>query len=570
MTWKSSNTTWATINSSGLATAVSPGPVTISATVGGITGSTGLTVTSATLVSIAVTPSNTSLAVGKTEQFTATGTLSDNSTEILTSGVTWKSSDTTWATINSSGLATAVSPGPVTISATVGGITGSTGLTVTAATLVSIAVTPSNTSLAVGKTEQFTATGTLSDNSTEILTSGVTWKSSDTTWATINSSGLATAVSPGPVTISATVGGITGSTGLTVTSATLVSIAVTPSNTSLAVGKTEQFTATGTLSDNSTEILTSGVTWKSSDTTWATINSSGLATAVSPGPVTISATFDGITGSTGLTVTAAPVLSPVAVKDNSLGGYYQYGSWTVAAGGYLGTVSTSNSSTASNRWMLTVPAGTYDIWASWVSAASNATNTGYSIYDGFTKLGTVQENQQLAAGDGQFGGVLWAKLGTYTVTNGTVTVALSGSGANGNIVADGIILTASTPVVAAVQSPAVPAVMGATILGAVVPIMPATTSDPAQSSIVAPIQTSAVVKTAAPATVTAITVKSKTRLALRRAALSANHAKTPASNENALHKVKVRQHSKAQELLIAHLAREQVSHKKPSAKHRTA
>jgi hypothetical protein len=80
---------------------------------------------------------------------------------------------------------------------------------------------------------------------------------------------------------------------------------VTPANTSLASGQTEQFTATGTLSDNSTENLTSQVTWASSDTTWATISSSGLATAASPGSVTISATLDGITGSTSLTVTAA-------------------------------------------------------------------------------------------------------------------------------------------------------------------------------------------------------------------------------------------------------------------------
>ena len=83
---------------------------------------------------------------------------------------------------------------------------------------------------------------------------------------------------------------------------TLQSIAVTPANTSLPTGETEQFTATGTLSNNTTENLTSQVTWASSDTTWATINTTGLATAVSPGPVTISATFDGITGSTGLTV----------------------------------------------------------------------------------------------------------------------------------------------------------------------------------------------------------------------------------------------------------------------------
>ncbi len=317
VTWTSSDTTWATINSAGLATAVSPGPVTISAAFDGITGSTALTITAAALKSIAVTPANTSLPTGETEQFTATGTLSDNSTENLTSQVTWTSSDTTWATINSAGLATAVSPGPVTISAAFDGITGSTGLTVTAATLKSIAVTPANTSLATGETEQFTATGTLSDNSTENLTNQVTWTSSDTTWATINSAGLATAVSPGPVTISAALDGITGSTALTVTAATLKSIAVTPANTSLPTGETEQFTATGTLSDNSTENLTSQVTWTSSDTTWATINSAGLASAVSPGPVTISAAFDGVTGSTALTITAATLKSIAVTPPNT-------------------------------------------------------------------------------------------------------------------------------------------------------------------------------------------------------------------------------------------------------------
>ncbi len=307
VTWASSDTTWATINSTGLATAVAPGPVTISAAFDGITGSTGLTVVAPpTLQSIAVTPANTTLFTGNTEQFTATGTLSDDTTENLTSQVTWASSDTTWATINPTGLATSVAPGAVTISAAFDGITGSTGLTVVAApTLQSIAVTPANTSLTTGEAEQFTAIGTLSDNTTENLTSQVTWASSDTTWATISATGLASAVSPGPVTISATFGGITGSTGLSVVAAVLESIAVTPANTSLTTGETEQFTATGTLSNNTTENLTSQVTWASSDTTWATISATGLASAVSPGPVTISASFDGITGSTGLTVVSA-------------------------------------------------------------------------------------------------------------------------------------------------------------------------------------------------------------------------------------------------------------------------
>jgi trimeric autotransporter adhesin len=458
VTWASSDTTWATISSAGLATAVSPGPVTISATLDGISGSTGLTIVSAVLQSIAVTPANTSLPVGETEQFTSTGTFSDNSTENLTTQVTWASSDTTWATISSAGLATAVSPGPVTISATLDGVSGSTALTIVSAALESIAVTPANPSVAAGLTEQFIATGTYSDKSTQNLTSQVTWASATTSVATISnasgSQGLATGVSAGTSTISTTLGGITDSTVLTVTAAVLQSIAVTPANTSLPAGETEQFTATGTFSDNSTENLTTQVTWASATASVATISiasgSQGLATAVATGTSTISAALDGITGTTVLTVTASqpPTLSPVAVKANSLGGYYQYGTWTLEPGGYLGTESVANPQTSSNasaRWMLTVPAGTYDFWASWVDAPSNATNTGYSIYDGFKKLGSVSENQQLAPDAGQYGGAFWADLGTFTVTNGKITVAMSASGANGDIVANGILLTSTPP-----------------------------------------------------------------------------------------------------------------------------
>ena len=61
----------------------------------------------------------------------------------------------------------------------------STVLTVTAATLQSIAVTPANPSIAKGATQQFTATGTFSDNSTQNLTAQVTWASATTTVATI-------------------------------------------------------------------------------------------------------------------------------------------------------------------------------------------------------------------------------------------------------------------------------------------------------------------------------------------------------------------------------------------------
>src|SRR6185312_10740059 len=69
---------------------------------------------------------------------------------------------------------------------------------------------------------------------------------------------------------------------------------------------TQQFVATGTFSDQSTQNLTSQVAWASATPTVATISSTGLASAVAKGTSSISATFHGLTGSTGLTVQPPP------------------------------------------------------------------------------------------------------------------------------------------------------------------------------------------------------------------------------------------------------------------------
>ncbi len=331
-TWSSSNTDVASISnasgSNGLASALSPGAVTITAALGNVSGTAGLTVTPATLVSINVTPTNPSIANGTSQQFAATGTYTDNSTQNLTTSVTWGSSDTSVAAISnasgSNGLASSVSQGAVTITATLGTVSGSTGLTVTPATLVSINVTPTNPSIANGTSQQFAATGTYTDNSTQNLTTSVTWGSSDTSVAAISnasgSNGLASSVSQGAVTITATLGTVSGSTGLTVTPATLVSISVTPTNPSIANGTSQQFAATGTYTDNSTQPLTTSVTWSSSNISVASISnasgSNGLASSVSQGAVTITATLGTVSGSAGLTVTPAALVSIAVTPAN--------------------------------------------------------------------------------------------------------------------------------------------------------------------------------------------------------------------------------------------------------------
>jgi uncharacterized protein YjdB len=319
VTWTSGTTSVASINFAGVATALGTGTSTITASLAGISGATVLTVNPAALSSLTVTPANPSVAKGLTEQFAATGTYSDNSTQNLTSQVTWAAGTPSVASVSAAGVATARAVGSTTISAALGGITGATVLTVTPAVLLSIAVTPANPGVPKGESKQLAAVGTYSDNSNQDLTSQVTWASDTTAVATITAGGLAHALATGTSTISAKLGAITGATVLTVTPAALISIAVTPSNSTIVKQTTEQFAATGTFSDDSTQDLTDRVTWASDTTAVATITAAGLATALSAGSSNISATLGGIEGSTVLSVIPAPLSSiTVAPEDPSV------------------------------------------------------------------------------------------------------------------------------------------------------------------------------------------------------------------------------------------------------------
>ncbi len=314
--WASSNTSVATIAAGGLASGVSAGTSNITATLGSVVSPVDtLTVTAATLKSIAVTPTSPSIVKGTTQQFTATGTFSDSSTQNITASVTWASSNTSVATIAAGGLASGVSAGTSNITATLGSVVSpSDTLTVTAPTLKSIAVTPADPSIVKGTTQQFTATGTYSDSSTQNITASVTWASSNTSVATIAAGGLASGVSAGTSNITATLGSVASPVdALTVTSssgATLETLMVSPQNPVIADNSaTQAFTATGLYSDGSTQNLTSSVVWTSTNTAVATVSASGTATSLplasgkTAGYTTIQAVDGSVTGASILSVT---------------------------------------------------------------------------------------------------------------------------------------------------------------------------------------------------------------------------------------------------------------------------
>ncbi|MEI6092841.1 MAG: DUF1554 domain-containing protein, partial [bacterium] len=267
-----------------------------------VSGTTTLTVTPATLVSIAVTPTNPNVPNGLTQQFTATGTYSDGTTQNITTSVTWSSSNVSVATINlTTGLATVTSDsGSSTIRATMGSILGTTTLTATSAVLESIAVTtvPAGVMLIAphGGKQQFKATGTYSDGTQFDITSSVTWSSDDSN-VTFNSSGLATcndASAISGITIAATDSGssISGSTNIDVVVLDHITITSAGDATTVAVGDTLQFTAIGYYSGGQTQDLTSYSVW-SANSPRVNINATtGLAIGVAAGlPTNIKARY---------------------------------------------------------------------------------------------------------------------------------------------------------------------------------------------------------------------------------------------------------------------------------------
>jgi hypothetical protein len=312
--WSSSDEAVAAVSnaggSEGLATSVGLGTATITAELAGHSASTDLTVTDAALVSIDVAPVDPSIALGTLSQFEALGTYSDSTIQDLTDQVAWSSSDELVAAVSnapgSHGLATAVSAGSTTITAALSGVSSSSLLTVTPALLVTVEVTPIDPSVAAGTSQAFTATGTYSDASTQDLTELATWSSSDLFVAGVSNApgtcGTATTLSAGSATVSATLAGVTGDTQLTVTGAILDSIVVTPDDLTLPVGYSARFTATANFTDGSSADVTGDVIWASSNTTRAKVSNSGttkgLVTGVSAGAPIISATLQGVSGST--------------------------------------------------------------------------------------------------------------------------------------------------------------------------------------------------------------------------------------------------------------------------------
>ncbi|MGC2612677.1 MAG: Ig-like domain-containing protein [Terracidiphilus sp.] len=345
VTWSSSPIKVATINNAGRAAGITAGAATITATdpTTSLAGSTTLDVTNATVTAIVVSPVVQTIAPLTRLNFTALGVFNDGTTQNITADSNWSSSDTAAATVTNSapsGVATGVASGSTTITAALGGMSGSTGLTVSSASLTPIALTPAASGVAIGSTLPLNAVGTFSDGTKQPINLAAAWSVSpnDGSIATVDKTGLVTGVAAGTATVKAQVGTVSKTATLTIENLNSIeivpaAIAVSPVTAiTIAEGTATGLAAIATLADGSTQDITSSVTWVSPTPATATISdalgSSGWASGIAPGTVAVSAVFDAQSAAVKFTVTNATLstiaIMPTAAQNVALGHTQQY------------------------------------------------------------------------------------------------------------------------------------------------------------------------------------------------------------------------------------------------------
>jgi hypothetical protein len=311
--WSTSAAAVATV-AGGLVTAVARGSASISASFGGRTGVASVTVTEPRLLRIEVTPVNSTVPMGATRPFVATGVFDDGSTQPLTASATWSSSNPAVLAVSdaagSKGQATGVAAGTAEARASFGGLTGAVSVRVTGGVITQVEILPPGPSTQLGVPRQLNAVATFDDGSILNVTAVATWASASAGIATVSTAGLVTPVATGTVDITATYGGVTGRTQFIVEPATLVSIAVLPPQQQVPAGLGQPFQAFGVYSDGTSQNITGIAAWSSSNTAVAVVSNSppGIATGVSPGTAIINAARGNVSGSATLRVTDAQLL----------------------------------------------------------------------------------------------------------------------------------------------------------------------------------------------------------------------------------------------------------------------
>lgn len=189
-----------------------------------------------------------------------------------------------------------------------------------AAETTSIVVSPTTASISGSDTQQIIAATTPSGNA-------VSWESSDTSVATVSSTGLVTGVGNGTCTITATSGSVSATCQITVSGfATLTGITATYTQSGTVYD-------TASLDDLMTDLV---VTASYDDSTTAIVTDYTLSGTLSVGTSTIAASYGGFTDTFDVTVSAVPAEEELWINGLATGSTagFQYAPFVLPATTY--------------------------------------------------------------------------------------------------------------------------------------------------------------------------------------------------------------------------------------------
>jgi len=292
--------------------------------------------------------SGTVFVTGTTFQLAAT-VLDAAGNELTDQPVTWSTTTPTVLTISPTGLLIAVGDGDGLIGTSVGGVSIQTHLVVTALPPAAVSLAPTSASVGAGDTVILAAT-VRDAQGREINHPSLTWSSSDPAVANVATTGpdpriaTVTAVQPGSVTVTASSGTRSATGTISIgPQVPVASVTVIPPAASVVLQGTVQLAAI-LRSANGKVLFTRPTTWSSANTALAVVDASGLVTGTGAGTALITATREGVSGTSAITVTSVAFASLIAGGGNTCGltnGGAAY-CWGFNQSGQVGDGSTMN------------------------------------------------------------------------------------------------------------------------------------------------------------------------------------------------------------------------------------
>ncbi|MCF0053448.1 Ig-like domain-containing protein [Dyadobacter sp. LJ53] len=422
----------------------------------------GIEVVLTPLTSVAVNPSTASVGVGDTTRLSATvlPAIATNQK------VTWSSSNTSIVSVDGSGLVRGMSPGTATITATTNEGQKTASSTVTAGNIAVSGVTIAATA-SVGVNNSVTLVASVEPVNATNKT--LTWSTSDAGIVSVSQSGVLTGVAPGTATVTVTSqdGAKTASSVVTVSNVLITSITLNKPTATVGVGDTTTIKAAVA----PVNVSNKTVVWSSSNPSVATVNATGIVTAVAVGNATITATAQdagGVSSGSALTIVSAGSCG-ILTNNGFESGFVDWirnpnaGAATIgtsAQSGLKSAVITADQGAINYGKTIPVTGGreiTFEVWAK-VEGTPNPANNTQMILPWWAGIGIDFYDAQgvkIASGTTQFQvhpfdppKTVYTK---YSVTKlapanaATIGIWASKAGPSGKLVLDDFCLTIAAP-----------------------------------------------------------------------------------------------------------------------------